>query len=94
MAHGKDSKFRIGLAQFACSLDPDENLRKASKPFAKRPERARRSSASRSSSGLNTSAGKRTPDLFDLAESIPGPSTDAIGKVARRVRRRGRRLSV
>jgi hypothetical protein len=59
MAHGKDTKFQIGLAQFACSLDPDENLRKALEAIARRRVKALRLYAFPSSSGPNTSAGKR-----------------------------------
>ena len=52
-----------------------------------RPPRAeRRSSASRSCSARSISAARRTPDLFALAESIPGPSTEALGKLARELK--------
>ena len=47
MGTGKDQRFRIGLAQFACSLNPEENLRKRWRESAKR----RRGRADRLSSG-------------------------------------------
>ena len=44
-----------------------------------RPNRGPRSSACRSCSGPSTSAG-RGPELFDLAEPIPGPTTERAGE--------------
>ena len=44
--------------------------------FARPPAAARRSSACRSCSGRNTSAARKMRALFDLAETIPGPSTE------------------
>ena len=51
-----------------------------------RGARARRSSACRNCSAPSISAARRTHDLFALAEPIPGPSTDALGKLARELR--------
>jgi len=45
------------------------------------PAGARRSSASRSSS-----AQRENHACFDLAEPVPGPTTDALGRVARETR--------
>ena len=49
-----------------------------------RPRRAaRRSSASRSCSTRRTSASRRTRERFDLAEPIPGPTTERMQALAR-----------
>ncbi|MEO8026553.1 MAG: carbon-nitrogen hydrolase [Bryobacteraceae bacterium] len=75
--------FRVGLVQLSCSTDSALNLEKAvdrSREAAKRgaqviclPELFRSQYFCREESA----------DLFDLAESIPGPSTDALGRVAK-----------
>ena len=54
----------------------------------------RRSSACRSCSVPSTSARKRTRELFDLAEPIPGPTTERLGTLARELRRGRRRFAV
>ena len=80
------SKFKIGLVQMACSRDPEDNLRRA----VARIEAAARAGASVVS----------LPELFrsqyfcqredhasfDLAEPIPGATTEALGKAARQAR--------
>jgi N-carbamoylputrescine amidase len=75
-------KFRIGLAQFACSTDPRENLDKA---LFKIREAARAGAQIVCLQELFRSqyfCREENADLFDLAESIPGPSTEAIGRIA------------
>jgi N-carbamoylputrescine amidase len=75
--------FRVGLVQTACSLDPSQNLDKAV-------------SKVREAAGLGAQivcleelfrsqyfCREENAELFNLAESIPGPSTEMIGKIAR-----------
>jgi N-carbamoylputrescine amidase len=77
-----NSKFRVGLVQMSCGPDPDANLEKAA-------ERVR--------SGAHQGADviclpelfraqyfcqREDIALFDLAEPIPGPSTEKLGAVA------------
>src|SRR5437867_902296 len=79
------AKYKVGLVQMAMSADPDENLQHA----IDRVEEAARQGArlvclpelfrSRYFAQVEDAA------LFDLAEPVPGPSTEALGKVARRV---------
>src|SRR5437016_2790175 len=74
---------RIGLVQMSCSLDPGENLDKA---IAKTREAALRGAEIVCLQELFRSqyfCREQNAELFDLAESIPGPSTSALGKVAR-----------
>src|SRR4030042_138589 len=75
-------RIKLGLIQMACSPDPDSNLRKA-------VERA--SEAARTGANLiclpelfrsQYFCQREDHAAFDLAESIPGPSTDALAQVA------------
>ncbi len=76
-------KFKVGLVQMAMSADPQENLEKA----AARVEDAARSGAQvvclpelfRSPYFCQ----REDAALFDLAEPVPGPSTERLSKVAR-----------
>src|SRR6266545_6398304 len=77
------SKFTVGLVQMSMSDDPEANLAKAV---------ARIREAAQQGAGLvclpelfrTLYIGQREDHaLFDLAEPIPGPSTEALGKVAR-----------
>jgi N-carbamoylputrescine amidase len=78
----KQSKFRVGLIQMACSLDPNENLAKA--------EWRIREAAGKGAQIICVQELFRsqyfcqTEDLsrFDLAETIPGPTTESFIKLA------------
>ena len=50
---------------------------------ARPPAAARRSSACRSCSARNISAARRMPRCFDLAEPVPGPTTESLSRLAR-----------
>ena len=83
MASAREPKFRIGLAQFACSTNVDENLDKA---IAKIREAASAGAQIICLPELFRSqyfCREENAELFDLAEPIPGPSTDAIGRIAK-----------
>jgi N-carbamoylputrescine amidase len=83
MAPAREPKFRIGLAQFACSKNVDENLEKAA---AKVREAASAGAQIICLPELFRSqyfCREENAELFDLAEPIPGPSTAAIGKIAK-----------
>ncbi len=75
--------FRVGLIQTTCSADPAENLEKTIGKI--------REAAARGAQIISTQELFRSPyfcreekaELFDLAETIPGPSTEAIGRVAK-----------
>src|SRR5258705_6963268 len=77
------ARYRVGLVQMAMSADPDANLKKA---LAKISEAAAAGAQLVCLPELFRSqyfAQREDPDLFDLAEPVPGPSTDAVGKVAK-----------
>ena len=79
------TRFRIGLVQMTCSPDTRENLSRA---IAKVEEAARAGAAVVCLPELFRSqyfCQREDPATFDLAEPVPGPSTEALGQVARRL---------
>src|SRR5256714_6497201 len=76
-------RYKVGLVQMAMSADPDANLKKA---VAKVSEAAAAGARLVCLPELFRSqyfAQHEDPALFDLAEPVPGPSTEALGKVAK-----------
>jgi N-carbamoylputrescine amidase len=76
-------RFTVALVQMACSTDPDANLRKA---LSKVSEAASRGAQVVCLPELFRSqyfCQREDAALFDLAEPVPGPSTDALAAVAR-----------
>ena len=75
--------FSIGLVQMSCSPDPQKNLEKA---VARVKEAAGRGAQVICLPELFRSqyfCQKEDPELFNLAENLPGPTTEALGAVAR-----------
>jgi N-carbamoylputrescine amidase len=77
------NKFMVGLVQMKCATNKEENLTRATEKIR---EAARRGAQIISLHELF--AGEyfcRTEDaqLFDLAEAVPGPTTERLAKVAR-----------
>jgi len=80
-----EAKFRIGLVQMACSADPAENLERA---VSKVEDAARAGANVVCLPELFRSryfCQKEDPATFDLAEPVPGPSTERLGEVAKRL---------
>lgn len=76
-------RYTVGLVQMAMSADPDANLKQA---VAKVSEAAAAGARLVCLPELFRSqyfAQHEDPALFDLAEPVPGPSTEALGKVAK-----------
>src|SRR3954465_12630307 len=76
------SKVTLGLVQMRCSADPEANLAKA---IAKTREAADRGAQIVCLQELFTSeyfCQIEDHKYFQLAEEIPGPSTEALGKLA------------
>src|SRR2546425_7438267 len=77
------ARYQVGLLQMAMSADPDANLKKA---VAKISEAAAAGAQLVCLPELFRSqyfAQREDPELFDLAEPVPGPSTEALGKAAK-----------
>src|SRR5271155_4099323 len=76
-------KFRVGLVQMSCSLDPNENLEKA---IWRTREAAAGGAQIVCLQELFRSqyfCREENAELFALAEPIPGPTTGTLGRVAR-----------
>src|SRR5450759_4023230 len=78
----KQAKFRVGLIQMACSLDPNENLAKAE--WRIREAAAKGAQIICLQELFRSQYFCQTEDLatFDLAEPIPGPTTESFTKLA------------
>ena len=76
------ARFRIGLVQMTCAADTEENLSRA---VTKVEEAARAGAAVVCLPELFRSpyfCQREDAATFDLAEPVPGPSTEALGKAA------------
>ena len=82
----RDSAFKIGLVQMSCTTDADENLNKAIAGI--------RSAASQGAEIVCTQelfrsqyfCREENAELFSLAETIPGPSTEVLTSLAKELR--------
>src|SRR5579872_3865847 len=75
--------FRTGLVQTSCSLNAEENLDKAVEKIRDAAERGAQIICLQELFRSQYFCREENAALFDLAESIPGPSTEALGSVAR-----------
>ena len=82
MRPGED-KFRVGLVQTTCSLDPNENLEKAKWKVREAASQGAQVVCLQELFRSQYFCREENADLFALAESIPGPSTEELGAVAR-----------
>jgi N-carbamoylputrescine amidase len=78
--------FRIGLVQMSCALDPNENLAKAEWKVREAAARGARVICLQELFRSQYFCREENAALFALAESIPGPSTEALGKLARELK--------
>jgi N-carbamoylputrescine amidase len=78
-------KFKVGLIQMKCSLDPGENFAKAEKKIKEAAERGAQIICLQELFRSQYFCREENADLFDLAEPIPGPSSEALGKLAKKL---------
>jgi N-carbamoylputrescine amidase len=83
MPGARDQKFRVGIAQFACSTDIEANLSKAIEKIREAAQQGAQIVCLQELFRSQYFCREEKAELFDLAEAIPGPSTAAIGKVAK-----------
>jgi N-carbamoylputrescine amidase len=76
-------KFTVGLIQMTCSLDPRENLAKAEARIREAAARGAQIVCLQELFRSQYFCREENADLFDLAEPIPGPSTDSLAKLAK-----------
>jgi N-carbamoylputrescine amidase len=79
----RDSKFNIGLVQMKCSLDAQANLQKAIAGIRDAAAKGAEIVCLQELFRSQYFCREENAELFNLAETIPGPSTEAIGSVAK-----------
>jgi N-carbamoylputrescine amidase len=83
MTANRDSKFKIGLVQMKCSTDSEANLQRASAGIREAAGKGAEIVCLQELFRNQYFCREENADLFNLAETIPGPSTEAIGAVAK-----------
>ena len=76
-------KFQVGLVQMAMSADPQENVDKAAARVAEAARKGAQVVCLPEMYRTPYFCQKEDAALFDLAEPVPGPSTERLSKVAR-----------
>ncbi len=79
----RDSKFKIGLVQMSCTLNAGENLQKAIRGIREAASKGAEIVCLQELFRSQYFCREEKAELFDLAESIPGPSTEALSSVAK-----------
>src|SRR5260370_39482802 len=75
--------FTVGLIQMHCSADPDENLRRAVEKVRSAAKQGAQMVCLPELFRTQYFCQREDAALFDLAEPIPGPTTEALSAVAR-----------
>jgi N-carbamoylputrescine amidase len=82
----KSSNVRVGLVQMSCDANPGANLKKAIARIGKAAQRGAQIICLQELFRSQYFCQTEDIEFFKLAETIPGPSTDALSKVARQNR--------
>lgn len=82
--NGSSSIVRVGLTQMRCSADVKENLAKQTALLEEAVKRGAKILCTQELFRSQYFCQVEDHRFFKLAETIPGPSTDALGKVARK----------
>src|SRR5213592_1872116 len=77
------ARYKVGLVQMGMSADPDANLQKAAAKISEAAAAGARLVCLPELFRSQYFAQHEDPALFDLAEPVPGPSTETLGKVAK-----------
>ena len=77
------SKFRIGLVQMACSKDPNENLAKAEWRIREAAGKGAQIVCLQELFRSQYFCRQEDPGFFDLAEPVPGPTSESLARLAR-----------
>jgi N-carbamoylputrescine amidase len=77
------SKFRIGLVQMACSKDPNENLAKAEWRIREAAGKGAQIVCVQELFRSQYFCQREDAALFDLAEPVPGSTTESFARLAR-----------
>jgi N-carbamoylputrescine amidase len=85
MTANRDSKFKIGLVQTKCSTDTEANLQRAIAGIREAAGKGAEIVCLQELFRSQYFCREENAELFNLAETIPGPSTEALGSVAKSV---------
>ncbi|MBM3755852.1 MAG: carbon-nitrogen hydrolase [Acidobacteria bacterium] len=83
MAYVSQRPFRVGLVQMSCSADPAKNLEKAAEKVREAARAGAQIVCLQELFRSQYFCREEDARLFDLAESIPGPSTEVMAKLAK-----------
>jgi len=83
MIPGMSEKFKIGLIQMTCGLDPAANFAKALGKIREAAQKGAQIICLQELFRSQYFCQEENAELFALAEPIPGPSSDALGKIAK-----------
>ncbi len=83
MIQVSDQKFRVGLVQMACSENPEDNLSRADRKIREAAGRGAQIICLEELFRSQYFCREEDARLFDLAEAIPGPSTERLSATAR-----------
>jgi N-carbamoylputrescine amidase len=79
----EQSSFTVGLIQMHCSADPDDNIRRAVEKVRSAAKQGAQMVCLPELFRTQYFCQREDAALFDLAEPIPGPTTEALSAVAR-----------
>src|SRR5262245_5128556 len=77
------NKFTVGLVQMRCGADPQSNLERATVWVRQAAQSGAQIICLPELFRSQYFCQRQDPSIFDLAESIPGPTTERLGRVAR-----------
>jgi N-carbamoylputrescine amidase len=83
MVTRSEQKFRLGLVQMSCGTNPDENLEKAVGKIREAADAGAQIVCLEELFRSQYFCREENAELFDLAEAVPGPSTDTLAKIAK-----------
>ncbi len=75
--------YRVGLVQMSCAADPDDNLRRATEAVRQAAARGAQVVCLPELFRTQYFCQREDAALFDLAEPVPGPTTQHLAEVAR-----------
>jgi len=75
--------FKVALVQMSCSPDPEENLRRAGERVREAADKGAQIVCLPELFRTQYFCQREDAALFDLAEPIPGPTTDSMAQIAR-----------
>jgi N-carbamoylputrescine amidase len=78
--------FTVALVQMRCSADPDDNVRRASEALREAARRGAQVACLPELFRTHYFCQVEDPSRFDLAEPIPGPTSERLAAVARETR--------